>query len=48
VKGSDSRGADLGLAIARSLVEAHAGEVTARSEQGKGTAMRFTLPARTD
>lgn len=45
VKAPDSRGAGLGLAIAKSLVEAHSGEITARSELGKGTTMQFTLPA---
>jgi two-component system sensor histidine kinase BaeS len=48
VKAPDSRGAGLGLAIAKSLVEAHGGEITARSLQGKGTTMRFTLPGRTN
>ena len=45
-KGEGSPGAGLGLAIAKSLVEAHGGELTAESEPGKGTTMRFTLPAR--
>lgn len=45
VKAPDSRGAGLGLAIAKSLVEAHGGEITARSELGKGSTMRFILPA---
>jgi signal transduction histidine kinase len=40
----DSGGAGLGLAIARSLVEAHGGSITARSKQGKGTTMTFQLP----
>jgi two-component system sensor histidine kinase VicK len=35
----------LGLAIARSLVEAHGGRITAESAQGAGTTMRFVLPA---
>lgn len=46
VKAPDSRGAGLGLAIAKSLVEAHGGQITARSQQGLGTTMRFTLPIR--
>jgi two-component system, OmpR family, sensor histidine kinase BaeS len=45
VKGSASRGAGLGLAIARSLAEAHGGTLTAESEPGRGTTMRVTLPA---
>jgi signal transduction histidine kinase len=45
VKSADSGGAGLGLAIARSLVEAHGGRITAESAPGQGTTMRFTLPA---
>jgi signal transduction histidine kinase len=45
VKSADSGGAGLGLAIARSLVEAHGGEITAESTPGQGTTMRFVLPA---
>jgi two-component system OmpR family sensor kinase/two-component system sensor histidine kinase BaeS len=44
VKAADSGGAGLGLAIARSLVEAHGGEIGAESEPGKGTTIRFSLP----
>lgn len=44
VKEPESRGAGLGLAIAKSLVEAHGGEIVARSERGKGATVRFTLP----
>ena len=43
-KSDDSRGAGLGLAIAKSLVIAHGGEISATSESGQGTEMRFTLP----
>lgn len=39
----DSPGAGLGLAIARSLVEAHGGEIRAESGQG-GTTISFVLP----
>ena len=37
-------GTGLGLAIARQTVLAHEGEVTAESEPGKGTVIRFILP----
>jgi signal transduction histidine kinase len=37
-------GAGLGLAIARGLVEAHGGRLTATSEMGSGSVFRFTLP----
>jgi signal transduction histidine kinase len=43
-KSDESRGAGLGLAIAKSLVVAHGGEIEATSEVGHGTDMRFTLP----
>jgi signal transduction histidine kinase len=37
-------GSGLGLTIARRLVEAHGGEITAESELGKGSRFSFTLP----
>jgi signal transduction histidine kinase len=37
-------GLGLGLAIARSIVEAHGGQISVRSRVGRGTAFRFTLP----
>lgn len=37
-------GTGLGLAIARQTVLAHQGEVTAESEPGKGTVIKFILP----
>jgi len=40
----DSPGSGLGLPIARDLVEAHGGAMTATSEVGLGTTVRFTLP----
>jgi signal transduction histidine kinase len=39
-------GTGLGLAIARQTVLAHEGEVTAESEPGHGTVIRFILPVR--
>ncbi|HVD12856.1 MAG TPA: HAMP domain-containing sensor histidine kinase [Actinomycetota bacterium] len=45
VKSADSGGVGLGLAIAKSLVEAHGGSITAESRPGGGTTMRFVLPA---
>jgi two-component system sensor histidine kinase BaeS len=44
VKAPGSGGAGLGLAIAKSLVEAHDGEIDAGSDQNEGTTMRFILP----
>jgi len=47
VDGSSTReygGAGLGLAIVRSYVEAHGGEVTARSTAGKGSVFTVVLP----
>jgi signal transduction histidine kinase len=43
-KSAESRGAGLGLAIAKQLVEAHGGEISATSVLGEGTEIRFTLP----
>jgi signal transduction histidine kinase len=42
----DSPGSGLGLFIARDLVQAHGGTITATSDVGKGTTIRFTLPLR--
>ncbi len=43
-KSAESRGAGLGLAIAKQLVQAHGGEISATSVVGQGTTIRFTLP----
>ncbi len=43
-KSRDSRGTGLGLAIAKNLIAAHGGDISAQSELGKGTTIRFTLP----
>jgi signal transduction histidine kinase len=40
----DSAGSGLGLPIARGLVRAHGGEMSASSAPGRGTVIRFTLP----
>ncbi len=40
----DSPGSGLGLSIARDLVQAHGGTITATSDLGKGTTIRFTVP----
>lgn len=44
VKSVDSGGTGLGLAIAKRLVEAHGGEIKARSDPGKGTLISFWIP----
>jgi signal transduction histidine kinase len=43
-RSADSPGSGLGLPIARSLVVAHGGEISASSEPGHGTTIRFSLP----
>ena len=45
VPGTDSRGAGLGLAIAREIVTAHDGRVGVNSQPGKGSEFYFVLPA---
>jgi signal transduction histidine kinase len=44
---SDSHGMGLGLAIARRLIEAHAGKIWVESEPGNGSTFSLLLPMRT-
>jgi len=41
----DQQRTGLGLAVARSIIEQHGGEITVESEPGKGTEFAITLPA---
>jgi len=42
---AQTSGSGIGLSVAAELALAHGGELTARSEPGRGTAMTLTLPA---
>ena len=43
-RAADSRGSGLGLSIARDLVRAHGGTITASNQAGGGAAIVFTVP----
>jgi signal transduction histidine kinase len=43
-KGATSRGSGLGLTIAKGIVTAQGGDITASSQVGKGTVVTFSLP----
>ena len=43
-RGAESPGAGLGLAIVRTIVEAHGGTVSIRSVEGAGTTVQVELP----
>jgi signal transduction histidine kinase len=45
-RGSDHRGAGLGLSIAKSLVELHGGSIEITSEEGRGTRVIVRIPER--
>jgi two-component system sensor histidine kinase KdpD len=42
--GGGAAGTGMGLAISRSIVEAHGGEITVRSQTGKGSVFTFEIP----
>ena len=43
-KSRSGQGTGMGLAIAKHLVQAHGGSISVSSQEGKGTAITFTLP----
>ena len=41
-----TKGTGLGLSLVRHIIERHGGTISIESEQGKGSAFRFTMPIR--
>lgn len=48
VPGAPTSGAGLGLAISKSIVEAHGGQIGVQSEMGTGSTFTFTVPVATE
>ena len=44
-RGTDTGGAGLGLSLAKAIIEAHGGSITAESELGVGSSFKLSIPA---